>query len=97
MIGTLDEYRNAPNGLGPLGYIWSDKPHRLLYDLIAEIEHLREGLERIGRCCGNANFVANETLGYGRVAHPDEERLGTCALRFIPHQQLETCYHWKKA
>ncbi len=35
---TLDDYWNAPSGVGPLAATWADKPHRLLYDLIAEMD-----------------------------------------------------------
>lgn len=38
---NLDDYGNAPSGEGPLAAQWNDKPHRLLYDLIREIEELR--------------------------------------------------------
>lgn len=38
---TLEDYRNAPSGIGPLAATWKDKPHRLLYDLINR-ETLRE-------------------------------------------------------
>ena len=34
------ECRLAPSGIGPLAYTWSDKPHRLLYDLCHEVERL---------------------------------------------------------
>lgn len=37
----LQAYRDAPSGIGPLAYQWADKPHRLVYDLIAEVERLR--------------------------------------------------------
>jgi hypothetical protein len=33
--GTLNDYWSAPGGEGPLAPDWADKPHRLLYDLIA--------------------------------------------------------------
>lgn len=36
-------------------------------------------LDRIGRCCGNANFIANEALGRGRIAHPDLSHSGRTA------------------
>lgn len=45
---TTDDYRNAVSGeggFGSLGYDWSDKPHRLIYDLCGEIDYLREQLE----------------------------------------------------
>jgi hypothetical protein len=32
---TLNDYRIALGGEGPLAYQWDDKPHRLVYDLIA--------------------------------------------------------------
>jgi hypothetical protein len=34
------ECRQAVNGEGPRAYDWSDKPHRLVYDLCREIERL---------------------------------------------------------
>jgi hypothetical protein len=37
---TMDEYWNAP-GSGPLNYTWKDKPHRVVYDLLAAIIHLQ--------------------------------------------------------
>ena len=39
MIRTRD-YRLAPSGEGPHADTWKDKPHRLVYDLCAEIERL---------------------------------------------------------
>lgn len=44
---TTDDYRNALSGEGEfmsLGYEWSDKPHRLVYDLCGEVDHLRAAL-----------------------------------------------------
>mgnify|MGYP000157861302 CR=1 FL=1 len=38
---SLGEYRAAPSGEGPLSFEWSDKPHRLIYDLIEEVKRLR--------------------------------------------------------
>jgi hypothetical protein len=38
---TTDDYRNAVSGEGEpfsLGYEWSDKPHRLVYDLCGEVD-----------------------------------------------------------
>ncbi len=39
---SLGDYREAIRGEGPLSYQWSDKPHRLVYDLINEIKRLRK-------------------------------------------------------
>ncbi len=33
MFYTVDDYRNAPSGVGPLATEWQDKPHRLVYAL----------------------------------------------------------------
>lgn len=35
----LKDYHIAPGGEGPLAFTWSDKPHRLVYDLIAAVKH----------------------------------------------------------
>jgi hypothetical protein len=32
------QFRQAVNGDGPRAYDWSDKPHRLIYDLCSYIE-----------------------------------------------------------
>jgi hypothetical protein len=37
---AVDDYRNAPNGEGPLAAQWRDKPHRLIYDLCNALEQL---------------------------------------------------------
>ncbi len=41
---NVDEYKNAPSGVGPQAVTWKDKPHRLIYDLCAEVEELRREL-----------------------------------------------------
>jgi hypothetical protein len=38
---TAWEYRVAPGGDGALGDEWNDKPHRLIYDLLREIDLLK--------------------------------------------------------
>jgi len=44
---TLGDYWVAPCEEGNQAYNWSDKPHRLLYDLIGEIMHLRAEIEQL--------------------------------------------------
>lgn len=44
MQGTLTDYHIAPGGEGPLGAEWKNKPHRLLYDLLGEVQFLRARL-----------------------------------------------------
>ena len=41
---SLADYHNAPGGVGPLAYDWEDKPHRLLYDLIAALAAARSSV-----------------------------------------------------
>ncbi len=42
---SLQDFLDAPSGKGPLTLDWDDKPHRLVYDLVKEVEALRAGLE----------------------------------------------------
>jgi hypothetical protein len=47
MQGSITDYHIAPGGEGPLATEWADKPHRLLYDLLGEIQALHASLERV--------------------------------------------------
>lgn len=38
---NLSDYYRAMEGEGPYAFDWCDKPHRLVYDLIKEIEQQR--------------------------------------------------------
>jgi hypothetical protein len=38
----LEDYWRAPGGVGPLADDWADKPHRLVYDLIAALLDARQ-------------------------------------------------------
>ena len=39
----MEAYWTAPSGRGPLATTWEDKPHRLLYDLIAALMEVADG------------------------------------------------------
>ncbi len=39
---TLDEYWQSVAGNGPLGFTWKDKPHRIVYDLLAAVRYYSE-------------------------------------------------------
>jgi len=41
---VTDDYWRAPAGEGPQAATWKDKPHRLVYDLVGEVEYLRARL-----------------------------------------------------
>jgi len=41
---VTDDYWRAPAGEGPQAATWKDKPHRLIYDLVGEVEYLRARL-----------------------------------------------------
>ena len=45
-INTKD-YMLAPSGKGPWAYTWSDKPHRLVYDLCGEVDRLRTQQDKL--------------------------------------------------
>lgn len=42
---STQDYRKAVANEGPHALNWSDKPHRLIYDLCSEVEQLREALK----------------------------------------------------
>jgi hypothetical protein len=47
---TTEDYRKALDGegdLGSLGYEWSDKPHRLVYDLCGEVDALNAEIAKL--------------------------------------------------
>lgn len=47
---TPEDYRNAPSGHGgPLAHEWQDKPHRVLYDLVATVEAQATRIEELER------------------------------------------------
>ena len=41
---SLKDYQDAIAGKGPKAHDWSDKPHRLVYDLCREVATLRREL-----------------------------------------------------
>lgn len=45
------DYRIAIGGDGPLAYTWSDKPHRLVYDLAKEVDSLRDQVAAVEEVC----------------------------------------------
>lgn len=53
---TLEDYWRAPGG-GPLHAAWQNKPHRLLYDLVGEIQRLREQIVQLEH--GSINLPQN--------------------------------------
>lgn len=56
---TTKDYRDAISGEGPLAYTWSDKPHRLLFDLINFIEF--NGL-RVKPMAGEIEHLAGQEM-----------------------------------
>lgn len=56
---TTKDYRDAISGEGPLAYTWSDKPHRLLRDLIKFIEF--NGL-RVKPMAGEIEHLTGEEM-----------------------------------
>ena len=63
MTHELEDYRNALSGIGPLAYEWKDKPHRLVYDLISEINNLTNFYStRISQLEGSLNLSAERKV-----------------------------------
>ena len=58
---TTEDYRKAMSGDDDafgLGAQWSDKPHRLVYDLCGEVDALRDGARDVGlRCHATRRFL----------------------------------------
>jgi hypothetical protein len=55
----LDAYWRAPGGIGPMSATWQDKPHRVVYDLIASIVHSSAQNESaVGPVAANDSHVA---------------------------------------
>ena len=46
LTSDLEDYFTAPSGYGNQAYTWSDKPHRLVYDLVAEVRRLTSLVDR---------------------------------------------------
>ena len=76
MNGSIEDYHVAPGGDGPLADEWADKPHRLLYDLLGEIQALRrersaavESLKKARRVCLHA---LEKSVALVAVAYIDE-------------------------
>lgn len=69
---TTDDYRDAlsgEGGFGSLGYEWSDKPHRLVYDLCGEIDLLRTRIAEIEAALREARSM----LSCCGLDEPDDE------------------------
>ncbi len=45
--GDLNDFYAAMSGEGDLAYQWQDKPHRLVYDLLAHVLALEEKLNAV--------------------------------------------------
>jgi hypothetical protein len=73
---NLDDYLNAPCGMGPLADEWKDNPHRLIYDLVHEIKilhPLKTKQQRIKISYSSkagAYYLASEGKQFGFILGP---------------------------
>lgn len=61
-LPSLEDYRNAPSGIGPLAYEWEDKPHRLVYDLIKRLGWSPPGGEFPNTKEPNVSIIEDERM-----------------------------------
>jgi Lar family restriction alleviation protein len=66
---TLEDYMQAPSGIGPLAFTWKDKPHRLVYDLVKVLRAASSGQAGAGPralkpCpfCGSENVMLDNLI-----------------------------------
>jgi hypothetical protein len=81
--GTLDDYWRAPSGEGPHAYTWDDKPHRLLYDLIAAIIYASPPAPAVP--------AAGEPVAY---RHDFPGGRCSCELSFVPLDEADKARGW---
>lgn len=68
---SLDDYMNAPSGIGPLAPEWEDKPHRLVYDLVKRLKMAEpQGAEAPWPLNMFCEAHADTTLGDANVSDP---------------------------
>jgi hypothetical protein len=75
-------YRVAISGDGPRAYDWSDKPHRLVYDLCSHIEELAEAAEDRAELLAALQLIAgprNADLAYLGL-HQESQRIAEAAI-----------------
>lgn len=69
---TTEDYRlamgdtEAAQKFGTLAYQWEDKPHRLVYDLCGEVEHLQAEIARLQHLI----YQAGEMMTWAAKANP---------------------------
>lgn len=96
---TLNDYRNAPSGVGPLADEWEDKPHRLLYDLLSALDRIdamhRPRMTYDGGWWPGCTQCGPTLICHVReILHPDApcpctevQFHGTCAVCSIIHEE----------
>jgi hypothetical protein len=91
---SLREYHEAVGGNenGGLGYTWSDKPHRLLYDLIAAVKYyadLAQTKQPAQEPVATVQCIHGVTIGYLDVMQPVGTKLYTSPNVAEPRSKRE--------
>jgi len=82
---NTDDYHRAPSGLGPLAAEWKDKPHRLVYDLVGEVERLQRLL-----------WLRHDPNHFSILYGDDGEmQCGACLVDFKHMDAAEIEAHWQ--
>ena len=79
----VNDYRDALSNEGPLAGDWNDKPHRLVYDLCNEIQHL-QNLVIIGK--------VSSALRKGKVSPQEIQKFHEEATSSDYDNVLQTCW-----
>ncbi|MFC5505447.1 hypothetical protein [Bosea massiliensis] len=80
----LDAYWRAPGGVGPMAATWQDKPHRVVYDLIASIVH---------SSAQAASAVGSVAASHGHVETVLAE-LATLRKEYRPSMGADVLHSW---
>ena len=83
---NTDDYHLAPSGIGPLAADWKDKPHRLVYDLVGEVERLQKLL-----------WLRHDPEHFAGLYGDDGEmQCGACGLDFRRMDAKQLAANWQE-
>ncbi len=91
-LDTLD-YRQAPSGKGTQAAEWTNKPHRLVYDLCGEIERLQATVAKLPKTADGVPVVPGMKLW----VLPMRRSVASLAIHSVPRQDYGGYYSTPEA